>query len=320
MKYSHIFNEDFEKSILTRLLAITFGIFFISLIIWNRAIRERLPREIGGEVWSVEFWLVLSLFILFFAIFWTSSVIPLVLTLAKKNNKFCIKIWNALASWLGKHPKTKNFFFLYFNDYILNAPYYLWNFIYLNLHWRINYYLKLCVLHLGFLLLRYFPPQKNCNFRIKFITVLFEFIPQMIVYLVFLYEIAITQELDFFYRIVIILLISFIFKAFRTIFYDVGKTEQAPYEAEGLYEITAEHSINKEGKITYEFTFYEKEDKIYDENSKFWISEYLTFFNIQRMMVDFLNIKDSLEILSLIIKFILMLSLGIWLSTIIGFY
>ena len=41
----------------------------IGLIIWNRLIRVRLPREIEGELWSMEFWIILYLLILFFLMF-----------------------------------------------------------------------------------------------------------------------------------------------------------------------------------------------------------------------------------------------------------
>jgi hypothetical protein len=60
------YNIKAEDSILALICGIVAGIFMISLIIWNRLIRERLPREITGEIHSLTFWVVLFFFVLSF--------------------------------------------------------------------------------------------------------------------------------------------------------------------------------------------------------------------------------------------------------------
>ena len=64
--------EKFESSIFTVILGVLMGIGWISLIIWNRLIRERLPRNLTltvGELSGFGFYIQLGLFIYFFAVF-----------------------------------------------------------------------------------------------------------------------------------------------------------------------------------------------------------------------------------------------------------
>jgi hypothetical protein len=60
------FDKRFENSVWTTILGLTMGILTISLILWHRLIRERLPRDVTGELFSLRFWIILFLFLLYF--------------------------------------------------------------------------------------------------------------------------------------------------------------------------------------------------------------------------------------------------------------
>jgi hypothetical protein len=241
-----LINNKEENSYLAVFCGVAVGILTISLILWNRVIREHLPREITGEIYSLTFWIILFLLIV--------RALQTVVRLYKlqklvrgipTKNKLLIYLAVTFVETITKTEKrTKYLNFI--GRYIFQAPLYLWWFIHFNMPFKLKGKLR----ELNFEIIMFlsdkiylpglsskislFPPPNQhlialppldedlCRRQIAITEILFVYIPRILTFSVFLYEIAVNRELYYFYSVAIILLIPLIFYSFLRISYDLA--------------------------------------------------------------------------------------------------
>lgn len=135
-----------EESILTRIIGLFFGALIISLIIWNRLIRERLPRELTGEPFTLLFWIVLILFVCFFLrMSITVNKFQKNLRGISKPNKYLFKFYIFVKTRYESRPRVKNFCESvggYLIHYVLEAPLFLWRYLFNNFPHKIVLFIE----------------------------------------------------------------------------------------------------------------------------------------------------------------------------------
>lgn len=60
---SKVFSGKFENNIFTIIFGLLMGVTIIFFIIWLRLFKDKLPRQIGGDIYSLQFWVILGMFI-----------------------------------------------------------------------------------------------------------------------------------------------------------------------------------------------------------------------------------------------------------------
>ena len=212
--------KKFESSIFTVILGILMGIGWISLIIWNRLIRERLPRDLTLTVRSILYFGTLFRVNLF--IWFSCGLVASIYGMYKKFRGIekPLRLTQFLATKIAARPKLENFL-QYVLDYILNAPWFLWRFMIFNLPTEI-------VRILGVILKKTFLPLQNAltNFdkdhiRKKVITwVVLVYLPRILGFTIFAYDIGINKYIYYFYYFAPILLIPVMMKVIRRIMFE----------------------------------------------------------------------------------------------------
>ena len=248
---SPVFNEKFESHYGTILLGLLMGIFWIFFIIWNRLIRERLPREITGEgePYTISFWVILI-----FSLLYSYSVIYEINRLQKKyrgidkKNAFLVKISNYLIKFLQNH-KTFSDIFNILGYYVLKSPLYLWRFFYYNIPDKYHFSVILKFAHYGTeACYRYF----NSRSKQIIAVILLLYIPRLVVCSIFFYEVVINRYLHFFYTIAVIILIPLIFMGLRRMLFDI-----CVYESGFIQEYWIKCTVlevDKEGFNSYHYS------------------------------------------------------------------
>jgi hypothetical protein len=157
------------------------------------------------------------------------------------------------------------------------------------------------------------------------------YIPQIIVFSVYLYEIFIYKKLEWFYYCAIILLIPLIFLGLRKIliigsYLELEKLEQNVFKI--VYKNNEEYDFRKaiESDLSGEpyfpgenFEFIRRNDKISQEEGQKLFESFCELWEIQRMAIKFVKIGEKYDdIVSLLVNMILMLSFFLWLLIILG--
>jgi len=216
-----VYDKNLEKSLLIKILGVCMGIFWVCFIIWNRLIRERLPRIIEGEPFTLIFWIILWLALLF-----TGLAIYYLYKLQKKLRKSEKKLPKFL-SILGNYI-TENKIYKIITYYILGSPSFLWQYLYYHLPER--YVFRLFRMIHSFwnkIYSKYFHDKPNGKLKEKMVVIFFEYLTRIFAFSDLLFEIVVKKELYYFYHIAPILLIYTIFISLRWIsfLWYVGSSE-----------------------------------------------------------------------------------------------
>jgi hypothetical protein len=242
--------NNFENYRITIIIGLFSGIFWIVFILWNRLIRDRLPRDLTlAQPYSFQFWIVLSLFIYFIFISlyslnkiqrkWERLLIP--------NTPGDIdKVICKLATKLQKRTILLRIL-EFFKNYVLDAPLYLWRFVYFNASKKFVFNLYQIIA--CYYIFRKVLPMDINRYQAILSIIIFIHTPRIIAFIVFLCEILVRQKLEVFYSVAVILLIPVIFKSFRRIFFDL-----AYFEAKNLREnFVAEMTLEEVKFLKQEF-------------------------------------------------------------------
>jgi hypothetical protein len=310
-----VFSEKHERSFWTVFTGLTMGMFTILLILWNRLIRERLPREINGELYSVQFWIVLFLFLI--------SLLPLLLYLHKLQKRLrgiekVNPIFLRFLNYLSSKPHIIDAF-KFIDNYFIHAPQYLWRFLYFNLPRKYKSNVLNWIYRLGrFIWLQCFPQHSNYVFRQVLTTIMFLYIPKILVFSVFCYEIVIYKKLELFYYCAPMLLIPVIFLSLRRILLDVSY-----YERKELLEFVLKiDSVEKDedGNIIH-YHFSKRSPMVSDEDYDLASQNVVDLLEIEKTIGIFFDITQAYDyIVSVLVKILLMLSFLIWLLIILQVY
>ena len=227
-----VFADRYENSFWTIGIGLLMGTLIICSIIWNRLIRERLPREIPGEieVYSFSFWIILISFLSCLVGLW--HYLKDVLIALKLKEFKTPKILIAFDNFFEKRPKSRqilNDTSDYYKYYILEAPLYLWRFVYFNCRSGIMAAIlqKLQILYnfAWYLAETVFNRDEVPNHKLRMLltTIILLYIPRIIAFTIFSIEVLIYKKLEYFYYFSWILLIPVIFVCVRRILADISR-------------------------------------------------------------------------------------------------
>jgi hypothetical protein len=300
----------------TIILGLTMGVLTIVYTIWNRLIRVRLPREIEGELWTLQFWIILYLFIIFFIMFiYDCNTLQKKLRVNPNSNGLILRLITRVNKQLSKYPKLLSFLediLQIFKNYILGGPLFLWKYYYFhNRRNKLIFYLY----DIGVRIWGLYLHQRCKNFRLRVVltTIILGYLPRIIAVSMFLYEIVIEKKLEYFYSIAMIFLIPLIFNSYKRILFDICYSERIDFEKDieligvkGNYPDDSYMIANRNPNIIPEQKF------------KPYGGEFTTLLKIQRVIVEFFKIDEAYGyIVKLIVNGILMLSFLFWVFAII---
>jgi hypothetical protein len=178
---------------------------------------------------------------------------------------------------------------------------------------------------------RVFPGSIAGYFREILATMILLYIPQIIVFSVYLYEIFIYKQFEGFSYCAVILLIPLIFLGLRKIlmtvsFFELTRIQQHYFKI--VYKNNEEYNFRKaiESDLSGEpyfpgenFEFIERDNKISKKVYRQIFNAYSELWEIQRMAIKFYKTSEKYDdIASLLINIILMLSFFLWLLIIFG--
>ncbi len=133
-KNNAIFDQRYEKKVWTVIFGLFMGIMIICFVIWNRLIRERLPRDIvTGEDTTLKFVVILVSFLIYAisSIFLLNRFQKNLRGIPLTKNKYLAKLTDFVDAFVTARPALKAFFEFILN-YIVEAPLYFWRFFYFN--------------------------------------------------------------------------------------------------------------------------------------------------------------------------------------------
>ena len=314
-----VFPGKYEESLWTIFLGLIMGILTISFIIWNRLIREALPRDLTAEQpFTFRFCIIV-----FFFVYMTLGVILQVNSLQKKLRGITTKsrIFTTTALYLQKRPKLVDILQFVLN-YILSAPLYLWRFYFFN--WQnpkmqaiVDFFYRQGI----YLWNNVFPSKMEGYYRETLATIILVYIPRIMVFSVFLFETLIYKKIEVFYYVAVILLIPLMFSGLRRILMDIGY-----YQIEKLVKKIIKITIvGKDEEYNYlqhvaddlkgapwvdKYHFAKKSPEVSDEEFLNAIDIYINLWEILRMSFKFYQIGEKYDYIErLLISVILMISL-----------
>src|ERR1700734_3871553 len=324
-----VFPGKYEESLWTIFLGLIMGILTISFIIWNRLIREALPRDLTAEQpFTFRFCIIV-----FFFVYMTLGVILQVNSLQKKLRGITTKsrIFTTTALYLQKRPKLVDILQFVLN-YILSAPLYLWRFCFFNLNFKNTYtgaivdffYHRIgtfCADHL-------FPGRiaGECAgyYRETLATIILVYIPRIMVFSVFLFETLIYKKIEVFYYVAVILLIPLMFFALRRILMDISYYELERLQKKFIkitivgkdeeYNFRRAMVANLLGEPVEEIEeFAKRNPEVSDEVFQQAMICYPNLWDIQIMTFKFYQIGEKYDYIErLLISVILMISFLLW--------
>lgn len=310
-----------EESILTRIIGLFFGALIISLIIWNRLIRERLPRELTGEPFTLLFWIVLILFVCFFLrMSITVNKFQKNLRGISKPNKYLFKFYIFVKTRYESRPRVKNFCESvggYLIHYVLEAPLFLWRYLFNNFPHKIVLYISMSLGNFGFFIWnRYLQKEKKKNsyFRQTVIIVILDYMPKVITSFAFFYEALVYRELNNVYKIAVILIIPYIFSALIIMLQDM-----IYQQLDGIrrYYLHIEVITLEDGDLKYILS--PLSDKMPESDFYRTFKHFIEYDQLMRAMKTFHEIKDKYDyICTMLVSTLMTLSLMLWLLVIFG--
>lgn len=244
-----------EKYLFTVIVGLSSGISWITFILWNRLIRERFPKDLTlDQIYSLRFYIVLYLCIclMIWTIFYGYKVqqqylgnpikeglisfgflklfVYLETRELQKTGKSLLHEESVPADSIFRRMYKRLIDFLsividFFHNYIANSPMFLWGYFRLNgpLYF-INPLRNLCY-NLGNWAYPFFNKDMSKNkyvLRATICITIFIYLPRVLAFSVFLFEISVNKRLDYFYSVAVILLIPYLYKSIRQIALDFG--------------------------------------------------------------------------------------------------
>jgi len=316
-----VFNKEYEQSLWTIILGLFMGIFWIYFIIWIRVIRKKLPREITGEPFSLQFWIILCLLIFF------GSLVIFYLKKLQKNITHKKNVQNKFITW------DLNYFFDYLKTnriimnfgnickyYILRSPLYLWRFLYFNLLQKYHLSIIIKLAKIGFLLCsKWF--HRDCNYILRqtIVIVFFCYIPRIFVFSIFCCEIILNKRLVYFYFFAVLLLIPLIFLSIRRILFDISY-----FESCNIQRSSSVIRFNVAGRDNEGFNNYELYKVCPEIPESIFLAacrDFLIYDGLLIHMTRFYQITMKYNhISSLFVCLLLMISFLVWLLVILNLY
>lgn len=169
-----------------------------SLIIWNRFIRQRLPREITYHaIFTYQDKIIFLLFLAYFSI-WFYYFLKYLKVIPRPNSRFK-KILDKFLYYL-ETKKSVKLFEEFFINHISNGPTNVYNYFYIFIY--VKPFIYIC----GTFLHKYFQLKPIVPYIFGFL------LPRFIIITVFLIEIMFFNYLNYFYKVLILYLIPLIFK------------------------------------------------------------------------------------------------------------
>ena len=189
------------------IFSIIFGIFISLLLLWNRLLRERLPKILDGNYEP-------NLKVIFLLLFF-SSLLSFIIALKKilnisvePKNKYIINL-------LEMKFVQKSFHYIY--EYILKAPEHagIWFFNSINI---INY-----IRDFGSFIYEQ-DPRKYTKILVRSMYII-----RIVVSLVFIIDVLVFNKFDYFYKVAILLLLPMLFKVFLFVIKDGSEFNRKYY-------------------------------------------------------------------------------------------
>jgi hypothetical protein len=314
-----VFDDKFESSFITIILGLSTGIGWISLVIWNRLIRERLPRDLSftvGVTNSIGYYIQLGLFIYFFCllVFYCHKLYKKIRGI-EKPLRFSMYIFK----YLDKHDKIINII-QYLSNYVFDGPFFLWRFILIN----VTQYVDKFVIKFIRLLKRiffsienaFFPNNRPGFIKKKIITwVILWVCPRILALSVLLYEIAINKHIEYFYYIAPALLIPVLMGVIRRILFDISIMYTKWLKDQEYFKITKE---TEEEEDVYVFDF---DSDFAPEVFYPYISDFCYWVMLYMTALRFYLIEEKYGLYAKIITYsLLSLSFGLMLLIRLGVY
>jgi hypothetical protein len=222
------FNEKYIERLITVISVIVVGILWIcfftsiwvAIILWSP-----LPRELSGEPYTFIFYVILFLFFYFLGAilrqiyFWIKQGIP-------KTNIF-------LLNFLEKLVESSMFLYIsqFATNYIFNAPLNLWRYFYFKFpyeEFKGKFFIT-PIFSFGQVLFMYvytgsLSPRLQ-HYRYLGTIIILYYLPKIVTFSVFLYEILVFKKLDYFYYFAIILIFPMFFSSLRRMLFDMASDE-----------------------------------------------------------------------------------------------
>jgi hypothetical protein len=246
-----------------------FGLLTISFIIWNRLIRVRLPRELFiANEYDFTFFIVFSLTIIFGIIF-LYYFLNLIKYLPRNPGRI-IKFLNSMVQKLEHFMIYQFLIKLYFS--FIEGPQNFYNLIYNSQYQKIDKILEFT----GNLLVDFFF---NKSLRLKILYLIIFVFPRILICVCFFIEVFIFQQLNYFYKILPIIIIPTFAKAYflklqyfseefiiyYRKFFDIVYTYVGngmydmhvyPYKLTDIEQINTQEYLLKDDKILNIYEFY----------------------------------------------------------------
>jgi hypothetical protein len=212
------FNEKYIERLITVIGGIAVGIFWASFFTWiwvALILWSPLPRELSGEPYTFIFYVILFLFLYFGGV-----VLKLIY--------FWIKLF-------GEMKKTDIFLLKLFaefvTNYIFNAPLNFWRYFYFKFpyeEFKYKFFISTVCTFGQVLVIDVYKESLSARLRhySYFGTIIIlSYLPKIITFSVFLYEILVFKKLDCFYSFAIILIFPIFFSSLRRMLFDIAYNE-----------------------------------------------------------------------------------------------
>jgi hypothetical protein len=192
----------------------------------------------------------------------------------------------------------------------------LWRFLYLNLRSDYVHNINNFIFQKGvYLVYKVYPVDYNRKLRIALTMISLVYLPRILTFSVFFYEIVVNKKLDIFYHIAVILLIPMLFSSLKFILIDV--THFRDFELQrNFLKVTY---IDEDAHI---YTTAKRFETISDNLYKVVRNEWHNWKEIEYLVIFlFYPFQEKYDyISSLIVSILLMFSFLVWLLTILKLY
>lgn len=212
-------------------------------------------------------------------------------------------------------------------NYVIQAPLFLWRFFYFNAPEKYKILILQKIYDLAIVIIdTFFPPHVEGLKREIIATVIFSYIPRVIIFSVFLYEIILYKQLNIFYYVAMFLIIPLTFDSLTRIFMDFSFFELQRLERD-YFKIICENNEPYNFSKAIKINIFEK-NNTYGSDSRFvrinfTVSDeayeqaaisYGVTWQIQRTAYKFFIVGEKYDyIFSLITYTLLMIGLLFWL-------
>jgi hypothetical protein len=290
MSYFHfkpVHDETFEKSFLVIFLAFSIGIFTVALILWNRLIRLRLPRELftlEDCSNSMRFWIVLELAL----IFWIFTFLTLWALIKKLRQKDSAHPLIFLILRFQKYLRSNRRYVMisnFSNDYISNAPKFIWIFFLKQSQKWTRFVGRILVAQGCLYIKRLYHPyicRESYMKKLEFTLILFAYLPRALLGVILLCEVIINRKIELFYALLPLLIIPTLFWAIlkavdHTSYFDMMYIKRELKDLNVLWynerDVDIDYIKNGLKDEQYPIVFHCSKDEYLTDRAKDWFIE-----------------------------------------------